>query len=60
MTTTNAKLAEQLTEYARMTAADTGESYDTAVRHMRDEPSEVAAELGCTAEQVIAWTEAQS
>ena len=45
--------------YARLTVVDMGESYDAAVRAMRDEPQEVAAEVGCSADDVIAWCDAE-
>lgn len=51
---------EQLTEYARLTAADMNADVAAAVRAMRDEPNEVAVEIGCTVDQVVAWCEAQA
>lgn len=52
-------LSAQLARYARETAADTGSDYAAAVRMMDDEPSEVAAALGCTASDVQAWVDAE-
>lgn len=47
--------ASELDEYARGTAADMGGSYAAAVRAMRDESTEVAANVGCSVEVVEAW-----
>lgn len=54
--TTNAALAS----FADLTAKDTGSDTATAVRHMRDEPQEVALAVGCTVDEVIAWCDAQA
>lgn len=48
-------LANELREYARLTARDNECDLATAVRMMRDEPGHVAGELSTTAEVVIAW-----
>jgi hypothetical protein len=55
-------LAAELEKFARETAADTGGTYQDAVRAMRDEPGEVAANLRAagyrvTTAAVIRWTE---
>lgn len=52
-------LSAKLDKFARDTAADTDDDYATAVRHMADEPSEVALALGCSREEVLAWTKGQ-
>jgi hypothetical protein len=45
----------RLAEYARLTAADMGATTAEAILAMRDEPAEVARELGISAIEVIAW-----
>lgn len=49
----------ELSQYRGLTAADMGVDAEAAVRAMRDEPGEVAREIGCTTEQVLAWCAAQ-
>lgn len=53
-------IAAELTSFALGTAKDTGSDTATAVRHMRDEPQEVALAVGCTVDEVIAWCDAQT
>ena len=48
-------IIKSLEEYARLTAADMGETREAAVRAMRDEPGTVAREVGCTAAKVSDW-----
>jgi hypothetical protein len=54
------KIRAELAKYARETAADMGESYAAAVRAMRDEPGQVAGDLGIDADDVIEWCRQKS
>jgi len=46
---------DELDKFARETASDNGSDYAAAVRSMRDESGEVAANVGCSDAVVIAW-----
>lgn len=52
-------LVAELDRYALETGKDIGADRAAGIRAMRDEPQEVAAGVGCTADEVIVWCNAQ-
>jgi len=49
------QIGDGLHKYAEQTASDIGEDYSAALREMLSERKDVAASVGCTVTQVVAW-----